>query len=550
MNTKKLLSAAAAVAVMTSGAMAFDFTTDGEIIADVTTATGKKDATQGITGTYASYVRGTEATADLNLSANNKGDALIYPAFKAGDGWSSKLAVRNAENNATVCKVVLYAADNSRELLDFDIYLSPYDVFTFNIDKDGKVTTNDGSFALVDPTLRTDQYRFVKHNEETVEIGNITSRKGNEKVTSGYAIIYAMVEAKNDGPNEMQDGHGAYHGKHGKLFEDFRKVVDICRDTDNDITTTATWRTVLGNNSANIQNGTAVGSTKVVAPDVNSTCVTEAINRNDNNATLKLVNSMDSNFTSPSSDLIFGDVTITKDDNNPRNLLINAKALDNYTTSNQMMLWVPGEYAAIQDRRITSGINNGNAATNTYGYASSTRATYSDYNLTGIVADANTFNIKQVYYTFDANKMKGANTLLVTQPMKRALVMGGDTASYWTASSPAKVAYNNTWGAFTIISNYYNENENLDQAAVTLQVVTSPVSGNPADAYKNELQIINDPERTETSSELFKKSEEAGFAIMNLGATNQGIPAIISQMVGSVINGHGQTNWIYSTTDK
>jgi len=549
MYTKKLLSAAAAVAVLSTGAMAFDYTLDGEIITDVTTATGKKDSTQGITGKYASYVRGYEADANLTLSDNNKGDALIYPAFKAGDGWSSKLAVRNAENNATVCKVVLYAADNSRELMDFDIYLSPYDVFTFNIDENGDVSTSDGSFALVDPTLRTDKYKFVDHNKETQKIGNIRTRAGNEKVNSGYAIIYAMVEAKNDAPNEMRDGHGAYHGKHGKLFEDFRKVVDICRDVDNNISTTASWRTVLGSNSANVQNGTAT-TTNVVAPDVNSSCtsLSELVNRNDNNNSLKVVNSMDSNFTSPQGDLIFGDITISKADSEPRDLLINATALDNYTTDNQMMLWVPGEYAAIQDRRITTGANG--VVTNTGGFADSNRTGFSDYNLTGIIADAKTFVVNQAYYTFDANKLKGANTLLLTQPMKRALVMAGDTTGYWTAAGTDKIAYKNSWGAFSTTSYYYNENENLDEAATTLAVVTSPVSGDPADAYKNELQVINDPERTETSSEMFKTSGEAGFAIMNLGNSGTGIPAIVTQMVGSVVGGKAQTNWIYSTTDK
>lgn len=549
MYTKKLLSAAAAVAVLSTGAMAFDYTLDGEIITDVTTATGKKDSTQGITGKYASYVRGYQSNANLRLSANNKGDALIYPAFKAGDGWGSKLAVRNAENNATVCKVVLYAADNSRELMDFDIYLSPYDVFTFNIDENGDVSTSDGSFALVDPTLRTDKYKFVDHNKETQKIGNIRTRAGNEKVNSGYAIIYAMVEAKNDAPNEMRDGHGAYHGKHGKLFEDFRKVVDICRDVDNNISTTASWRNVLGSNSANIQNGTAT-TTNVVAPDVNSSCtsLSELVNRNDNNNSLKVVNSMDSNFTSPQGDLIFGDITISTAGSEPRDLLINATALDNYTTDNQMMLWVPGEYAAIQDRRITTGANG--VLTNTGGYASNVRAGFSDYNLAGIRADAMTFVVNQAYYTFDANKLKGANTLLLTQPMKRALVMAGDTTGYWTAAGTAKIAYKNSWGAFSTTSNYYNENENLDEAATTLAVVISPVSGNPADAYKNELQVINDPERTETSSEMFKTSGEAGFAIMNLGNSGTGIPAIVTQMVGSVVGGKAQTNWIYSTTDK
>jgi hypothetical protein len=538
MYTKKILSAATAVAIMTTGAMAFDYTKDGEIVADITKAS--LNASKGVRGLHASYVGGVEAGSVMMLSDNSKGDALIYPAFKAGDGWGSKISVRNAENNATVCKVVLYADDNSREILDFDIYLSPYDVFTFNIEENGDVTTSDGSFALVDPTFNTDKHRFLKHNKETLKIGNIRARSGNENLKAGYAIVYAMVEAENDAVNEMRDGHGAYHGDHSALFRDFRKLLDICRDIDNNLTTVATWRTVLNSNSANIQNGTAVGGIDVLAPNVESDCTDIAIaTRNDKDATKKLVKTMKSRFTSPSSDLLFGDITISSKGTQPRNLLLKARAIDNYTANNQMMLWVPGEYAAIQDRRITNDTQAD--ARNTNGFAVSTRAGYSDYNLTGIEQDALTFVKSVIYYTFDANKLEGSNTILITQPMKRALVMANNRGSYWTGTN----AISNRWGQFVMNSQYYNENENLDVAATSLIAVISPVSGDPADAYKNELQVINDPERTETASEIFAKSEEAGFAIMSLR-----LPAIATQMVGSMVDGKGQINWIYSTTDK
>jgi len=504
MNTKKLLSAAAAVAVMTSGAMAFDFTTGGVIVDNITT--NDKNAT---------YIGGQNADENLTISTNSKGDALIYPAFKTGN-WDSEFVVRNAQNNAVVAKVVLYAADNSRELLDFDIYLSPYDVFRFNIAADRTVSTEDGSFALVDPTLATDDSKFIT---EKTTIGKLA-----DNIDAGYAIIYGMAEANIT---------GAYHEKHTKLFQDFRRLVDVCRDDDNITTTTPSWRTVLGSNSPSVSNGTAI-DVNVTAPTVDSNCTFVKMAENGDYNTTYL-SKMDSNFTSVGSDTLFGDVRISSTDGDKRDLLIKATALDNYSADNQMMLWVPGEYAAIQDRRIE---DNG------------TGSGYSDYNITGLQYDANTFVTKTVYYTFDKNEMKGANTVLLTQPMKRALVMGGDPDNYWKEGSTGKNATQNKWGEFSVSSAYRDENEKLDTAATALQVVISPVSGNPDDAYKNELQVFKDPERTETSADsLFRESKTNGFAIMNLG-TSKGLPAIVTQMVGSMVDGEAQANWIYSTTDQ
>ena len=556
---KQIMSIAAAAALFTTGAMAFDYTYGGEIVADITNAS--LNGNNAVTGQFASYVGGVEAgDENLTLSSNAKGDAVIYPAFKAGEGWSSNLVVRNSEANATVCKVVIYAADNSRELLDFNIYLSPYDVFRFDIAEDGTVSTNDGSFALVDPTLATDTHKFIEHNGKNVVIGKINARAGNEDVISGYAIVYGMAEATNTAPGVRFDANNkltttganrqitqAYHGDHDQLFADFRALSDICRDDDSNLSTTATWRTVLGSNSASIQNGTAT-DTNVTAPNVNANCLNIAMAANaDNNETNNTIAGMVSNFTSPSSDVLFGDVTISKGGADPRSLLIPATALDNYTASTQMMLWADGEYAAIQDRRIGSDVNSTGSGSAALGFATTTRPGYSDYNLTGIAADTLTFETKKAYYTFDKNEMKGANTLLLTQPTKRAVIMANQGGNYWVTATTGISPIANKWGEFRTGSSYYDENEVLDTRAAGVAVVISPVSGSASAAYKNELQAINDPERTETASEVFAVSGDNGFAIMNLGKA-KGLPAIVTQMTGSVVSDESQINWVYSTT--
>jgi len=125
--------------------------------------------------------------------------------------------------------------------------------------------------------------------------------------------------------------------------------------------------------------------------------------------------------------------------------------------------------------------------------------------------------------------------------------MANNPRGNWITATTGISPIDNKWGEFTTQSAYYDENENLDVAATGIAVVTSPVSGDPDAAYKDELQEINDPERTETASSVFQASGDNGFAIMNLAGTN-GLPAILTQMTGSVVNDESQINWVYSTT--
>lgn len=78
----------------------------------------------------------------VTTAPNKKGDVLIFPWYLALDGgWETKLTVINSNlSNAVVAKVIIRSFKNSEELIDFFIYLSPSDVWTGVIKKDGTVT--------------------------------------------------------------------------------------------------------------------------------------------------------------------------------------------------------------------------------------------------------------------------------------------------------------------------------------------------------------------------------------------------------------------------
>ena len=509
--TKKLLSIAALTALLSTGASAFDMERNtGNIIADVT-----------VSHKNAIYTDGVKADANLTLSKDRRGDALIYPAFRSGDEWSTEISVRNTKEVAIIAKAVIYAKDNSRELGDFNLYLSPHDAAKFTI-KDGIVTSSDGSIAskVVDPyagllTPKADNAVFA--NEELFSMPLL-----DPTVDAGYVIIYSMTEQVNNPAK-----NSVYHKNHINLFKDYRKMLDVCRESDTNTSTAAEWRqTFTRAKSSRVTNGTAIDVNHVFkAPNLDSNCTTA--NASSFVGDWKLA----ADFTTPSSDALFGEVTMSHGGEDKRSLIIPATALENYTTDNQIMLWTEGEYAAIQDRQI-EGAN---------------------YDVDGIANDANTFVINHAYFTFDAHadKCKNEYAFLLTQPMKRALVMAG-RGKYWTNQNPNA----NEWGLFRLNKTPWTDDEGkVADGEIGYIQLNSPLEGitvNPA-AYYDEVAtfdykaMVNEIEE-DLDTYGFKEGAIAGYIDMLVNEDHHGLPAIVSQMTSNDVEGEAQINWIYSAT--
>ena len=547
MYTKKLLSVATAVAIMSVGAMAFDMEKDGTIISSHDTSGSftegnysievNKSASNQKARVLASYVGGVEADAPMVLSPDDRGDALIYPAFNSGDGWETKITLRNTKDVAIIAKAVLYDRNDSHEIKDFNIYLSPYDVASFKI-KGDTITTRDGSIAAgIDPRLRTDKVVFVKH-EDPANTQGITGMEidadgdfvithfnnADKDVTAGYVVVYAMTQAVD------QDD---YHGNHVALYKDYRKLLNICRDVDGDANNRSPWIDIFTNSGGTAVNGTATGIA-IKAPNVSDTCIADAVAANGEYNTE--VSTMLSDFTTPANNALFGEVSMTHKGDN-RSLLLKAKVIDNYTTDNQMMLWAPGEYASIQDRRL---VDSGTAVANGY--------VLTKYNTDGILDDAQDMIVKHTYYTFNKkNSEKDASTLLLTQPMKRALVMAGHGDKYWTGFDTYK------WGQFSLDFLFFDENENIDVIATTLQTVTSPVDSEDEKLYQPELATLDHATIAKgvnngegVGNEIFKNPDVSGYVDVEVNSVKGGLPAIVTEMISEDVGGEAQINWIYS----
>jgi hypothetical protein len=148
----------------------------------------------GLTGN-ASAMTGTLAGADANalkLSSGGIGHMLLVPYFTAQDTNATLINLINTDTvNGKAVKVRFRGAANSDDIYDFQVFLSPGDVWTANVSKgsDGraKLTTNDASCtkpskavlnatpfvtARLDSTLTADQ-KANGTREGYVEIFNM-----------------------------------------------------------------------------------------------------------------------------------------------------------------------------------------------------------------------------------------------------------------------------------------------------------------------------------------------------------------------------------------
>src|SRR3954452_1091800 len=82
----------------------------------------------------ASALGATGAAQAVNINPDGLGQVLIYPYYTTqalgGNAYNSLLSVVNTTNSAKAVKVRFLEGKNSREVLDFNLFLSKNDVWT------------------------------------------------------------------------------------------------------------------------------------------------------------------------------------------------------------------------------------------------------------------------------------------------------------------------------------------------------------------------------------------------------------------------------------
>ena len=75
-------------------------------------------------------VTGASAAHAVHVNTDGLGEVLLYPYYTVQNGFVTAVHVVNTTDQAKAVKVRFLEGKNSREVLDFNLYLSPFDVWT------------------------------------------------------------------------------------------------------------------------------------------------------------------------------------------------------------------------------------------------------------------------------------------------------------------------------------------------------------------------------------------------------------------------------------
>ncbi len=492
------MSVAALVAILGTGAQAFDTNATGDILS--------RDMTPG------NYTDGVKAESTLlrsgiDLIADRlKGDSLIYPAFNMKDAWGTEVVFRNnLKKEAVIAKVVVYAADDSREIVDFNVYLSAKDQFRMTM-KNGMITSTDGSTPTA--TNAAGAIFASETNPFSVPVNDPVT---GEPVESGYVIVYGMAQT------DLENG---YHGKHNELFKAYRAALSEERP---------------GWDSLRMHQGVYADEEAIQAPNMHNS-------RGTWNPTDDEDLDVDYQLYTVAMNALSGTERIFNGTGETRDMLLNPTALLNFTDDSddgQIILWAPGEYATLADRNIK---NDG------------------AYDRDAVNQDNNTFLVASSTYAYEnagSNLSTSVdNKLLVLQPMKRLLAQLGFGEEYWvnvcideSTDAKAGLVTGMTYG-FRANLAIWNENENALGELEGSDPITSPDSSQSTSAHCMELEELNNLEAEAAEREPEQFADKNGFVNLYMSTGKGAIPAIITQMTASRVAGDAHINWVYTPSNK
>ena len=81
----------------------------------------------------ASVLGGAAVQAGQYVNPDNTGQVLLFPFYNADNGNSTNMHIANTTGKAKAVKIRFVEHKNSDEVLDFNLYLSPYDHFAFAV---------------------------------------------------------------------------------------------------------------------------------------------------------------------------------------------------------------------------------------------------------------------------------------------------------------------------------------------------------------------------------------------------------------------------------
>jgi len=165
----------------------------------------------------------------VNVNPDGLGQVLLFPYYTVNGGNQTLLSVVNTTNQAKAVKVRFLESLNSAEVLDFNLYLSQFDVWTAAVVDLGAgpaLITNDRSctvpnvFALQPVPFR--EFEFTDNNPDIIGLigairigGALVPITDRERMSQGHVEMIEMGVLFNEGANLFNPATAATHGANG-----------------------------------------------------------------------------------------------------------------------------------------------------------------------------------------------------------------------------------------------------------------------------------------------------------------------------------------------
>lgn len=158
---------------------------------------------------YAAVIAGLGAAGSMqagavNLSQDNTGQVLLYPYYTVRGGYVTSLTVVNTDQDHTkVAKVRFLEGRNSAEVLDFNLFLSPRDVWTASVVDNGTgaavFSTDRSCTAPALGTTAATAQPFVNfyYTGQVAGTFNDNGGAGLDRTREGYVEIIEMGVVAN-----------------------------------------------------------------------------------------------------------------------------------------------------------------------------------------------------------------------------------------------------------------------------------------------------------------------------------------------------------------
>ena len=145
---------------------------------------------------------GVAGTAEaVYMSPNRTGQVLVYPYYTVqsagGDNWNTYISVVNTTSVAKAVKVRILEGKTSAEVLDFNLFLSPNDVWTAAIIPNDATATAPGRLITTDtsctrPAIPAGGVPFRNFQYSVAGSADALPGTGLERTREGYVEILEM----------------------------------------------------------------------------------------------------------------------------------------------------------------------------------------------------------------------------------------------------------------------------------------------------------------------------------------------------------------------